>query len=249
MDKERHAMNDVAKAERAVQKVQTRLTELEYERDRIGALIDSLHAERAEALTLLARGENIQNRQERAVRRIDQKIDSTQVTLEGVSGLIADAQAALETAKGELQEAKNEQQRQFDASFSQKEQETQRRLMWGKIKNLLKKSAGHSDVCRDSPDGLYVEEQFPVLSHLEKEAAGRTVMTDLQRLIQKYREEITQLEAQIKELAHKHDIVVEASRLLEEEVLVPHRNLYERRSDAVRGKVRIQVNPNSQTGR
>ena len=60
------------------------------------------------------------------------------------------------------------------------------------------------------------------------------MMTDLQRLIEKYRKEITQLEAQAEEMKHKHDILVEASRLLEEEILPPHRTLYERLSDASR---------------
>jgi chromatin segregation and condensation protein Rec8/ScpA/Scc1 (kleisin family) len=41
-------------------------------------------------------------------------------------------------------------------------------------------------------------------------------MTDLQRLIEKYGNEITELEAQIVEVKHKHDILVEASRLLEQ---------------------------------
>jgi len=40
---------------------------------------------------------------------------------------------------------------------------------------------------------------------------------DLRRLIEKYRKEITQLEAQLQEVKHKHDILVEASRLLKEE--------------------------------
>ena len=53
-------------------------------------------------------------------------------------------------------------------------------------------------------------------------------MTDLQRLIEKYRKELTQLEAQIEEVKHKHGILVEASRLLGEEALTPHRTLYEK---------------------
>jgi tetratricopeptide (TPR) repeat protein len=52
------------------------------------------------------------------------------------------------------------------------------------------------------------------------EAAG-----DLQRLIEKYRKGIIQLEAQVEEVKHKLDIVVEASRLLEEEGLARHRTL------------------------
>ncbi|HME42679.1 MAG TPA: tetratricopeptide repeat protein [Syntrophorhabdales bacterium] len=51
------------------------------------------------------------------------------------------------------------------------------------------------------------------------------VAGDLQRLIEKYRKEITQLEAQIEEVKHKHAILVEASRLLEEEALTSHRTL------------------------
>lgn len=47
-------------------------------------------------------------------------------------------------------------------------------------------------------------------------------MTDLQRLIEKYRKEIAQLEARAQEVKHKHDILVEAPRLLEEEGLTPH---------------------------
>jgi Sec-independent protein translocase protein TatA len=43
------------------------------------------------------------------------------------------------------------------------------------------------------------------------------VLGDLQRLIEKYRKEITRLEAEAEEVKHKHDILVEASRLLEEE--------------------------------
>jgi tetratricopeptide (TPR) repeat protein len=54
------------------------------------------------------------------------------------------------------------------------------------------------------------------------------VAGNLQRLIEKYRKEITQLEAQVEEVKHKHDILLEASRLLEEEVLTPHRTVYEK---------------------
>ena len=62
------------------------------------------------------------------------------------------------------------------------------------------------------------------------------VAGDLQRLIEKYRKEITQLEAQVEEVKHKHDILLEASRLLEEEGLTPHRTLYEMLSDASQEK-------------
>jgi len=65
-------------------------------------------------------------------------------------------------------------------------------------------------------------------------------MTDLQSLIEKYRRELTQLEAQIVEVKHKHDVLVEASLLLEEEALTPdrtwHRNLYLRLSGGRREK-------------
>ena len=94
-------------------------------------------------------------------------------------------------------------------------------MTWGKIRNLLKKSAGHSDVCRDSHDGLYTEEQLRVLPHLEKETAGNSMITDLQRLIEKYKKETAQLEADVEEVKRKHDILLEASRLLEEEALTP----------------------------
>ena len=59
---------------------------------------------------------------------------------------------------------------------------------------------------------------------------------DLQRLIEVYRKEITQLEAQLQGVKHKHDILVEAARLLKEEVLTPHRSLYEEPSDTHREK-------------
>ena len=62
------------------------------------------------------------------------------------------------------------------------------------------------------------------------------LMDDLQRLIQKYEKEIAQLQAHVGEIKHKLDIMVEASRLLEEEVLVPHRTLYEKISDACEEK-------------
>ena len=42
-------------------------------------------------------------------------------------------------------------------------------------------------------------------------------MTHLQRLVEKYEKTMTELEAQIGALRHKHDILLEASRLLEEE--------------------------------
>ncbi len=41
-------------------------------------------------------------------------------------------------------------------------------------------------------------------------------MTDLQRLIEKYEKRMAELEAQIEEVKRKHDILVEASRLLKE---------------------------------
>ena len=43
------------------------------------------------------------------------------------------------------------------------------------------------------------------------------MITDLQQLIERYRKEITQLETQVEKVKHKHDILVKASRLLEEE--------------------------------
>jgi hypothetical protein len=51
--------------------------------------------------------------------------------------------------------------------------------------------------------------------------AGGTSMTDVQRLIEKYEKRMAELEAQIGALRHKHDILVEASRLLEEEAQAP----------------------------
>jgi len=42
-------------------------------------------------------------------------------------------------------------------------------------------------------------------------------MTDLQRLIEKYEKRMEELEAQIGALRHRHDVLLEASRLLEEE--------------------------------
>jgi len=62
------------------------------------------------------------------------------------------------------------------------------------------------------------------------------VAGDLQRLIEKYKKEITQLEAQVEEVKHKHNILLEASRLLEEEGLTPHRTLYEKLANASREK-------------
>ena len=50
--------------------------------------------------------------------------------------------------------------------------------------------------------------------------SGDTSMTDLQQLIEKYEKRMAELEAQIEELRHKHDILVEASRLLEEEAQI-----------------------------
>jgi tetratricopeptide (TPR) repeat protein len=50
---------------------------------------------------------------------------------------------------------------------------------------------------------------------------------NLQRLIEKYKKEIPQLEAQLQELNRKHVILLEAARLLQEEVLAPHRSQYE----------------------
>jgi len=61
-------------------------------------------------------------------------------------------------------------------------------------------------------------------------------MTDLERLIEKYKKEIAYLEAQIEEVSHKRDILVEATRLLQEDLLTPHKTLYERLSDAGREK-------------
>ncbi len=45
--------------------------------------------------------------------------------------------------------------------------------------------------------------------------------TDLQQLIEKYQRRMADLEAQIAALRHKHDVLVEASRLLEEEPQTP----------------------------
>ncbi len=49
----------------------------------------------------------------------------------------------------------------------------------------------------------------------------RLSMTDLQRLIEKYQSSMADLEAQIAALRHRHDILVEAARLLEEEPQTP----------------------------
>jgi len=51
--------------------------------------------------------------------------------------------------------------------------------------------------------------------------SGGKSMTDLQRLIEKYEKRIAELEAQIEALRGKHDILVEAARLLEEEAQTP----------------------------
>jgi hypothetical protein len=51
----------------------------------------------------------------------------------------------------------------------------------------------------------------------EPRAPEPPAMTDLQRLIEKYEQRMTELEAQIRTLKHKCDILLEASRLLEEE--------------------------------
>jgi uncharacterized protein YjbI with pentapeptide repeats len=51
--------------------------------------------------------------------------------------------------------------------------------------------------------------------------SGGTSMTDLQRLIEKYEKRMVELDAQIAALRHKHDILLEASRLLEEEAQTP----------------------------
>ena len=59
---------------------------------------------------------------------------------------------------------------------------------------------------------------------------------DLQRLIEKYRKEIIQLEAQVEEAKRKYHILLETSRLLEEEALTPHRTLYEKLANASREK-------------
>ncbi|HME46063.1 MAG TPA: pentapeptide repeat-containing protein [Syntrophorhabdales bacterium] len=66
--------------------------------------------------------------------------------------------------------------------------------------------------------------------------SGGNSMTDLQRLIEKYEKKMAELEAQVEVLRHKHDILLEASRLLEEEVLTPGTTLYEKLSDASRDK-------------
>jgi tetratricopeptide (TPR) repeat protein len=63
---------------------------------------------------------------------------------------------------------------------------------------------------------------------------------DLQRLIEKYKKEITQLETQLQKVKHKHGILVEAARLLEEEELIPHRNLYQRVQDAERERKKFR---------
>jgi len=47
--------------------------------------------------------------------------------------------------------------------------------------------------------------------------SGGNSMTDLQRLVEKYEKRMEELEAQIGALRHKHDILLEAARLLEEE--------------------------------
>ena len=47
--------------------------------------------------------------------------------------------------------------------------------------------------------------------------SGGNSMTDLQRLIEKYEQRMAELEAQVEVLRHKHDVLLEASRLLEEE--------------------------------
>ncbi len=47
--------------------------------------------------------------------------------------------------------------------------------------------------------------------------SGGKSMTDLQRLIEKYETRMAELEAQLGALRHKHEVLVEAARLLEEE--------------------------------
>ena len=61
-------------------------------------------------------------------------------------------------------------------------------------------------------------------------------MNDFQQLIEKYEKRMNELEAQITTLKHKHDILLEASRLLEEDALTAGKTLYEKLSDAGRDK-------------
>jgi len=114
---------------------------------------------------------------------------------------------------------------------------TQGGSMWGRIKNLLNRIARHPDLRRAYEHGLYekAKKHFPELLRLEKEGGG-SVMNDLDRLIEKYGKEIAHLEAQHQELNRKLDVLVEASRLLEEEVVAPHKTLYEELSDLHRKK-------------
>jgi uncharacterized protein YjbI with pentapeptide repeats len=51
--------------------------------------------------------------------------------------------------------------------------------------------------------------------------SGGNSMTDLQRLIEKYEKKMEGLEAQVAALRHNHDILLEASRLLEDEARTP----------------------------
>ncbi len=65
-------------------------------------------------------------------------------------------------------------------------------------------------------------------------------MIDLQRLIEKYEKRTTELEAQLGAMRHKHDVLVEASRLLEDETPIPHKNLYQRILDADRERKKFK---------
>jgi len=53
------------------------------------------------------------------------------------------------------------------------------------------------------------------------------MVTDLQRLIEKYTNEIEQFEGQLREVKRKHDILMEAARLVDEEALNPHKSFNE----------------------
>ena len=55
--------------------------------------------------------------------------------------------------------------------------------------------------------------------------SGSNGMTDLQQLIEQSEKSIPELESELDALKHNHDILVEASRLLEEDVLTTHRNV------------------------
>lgn len=119
-------MTNVEKATKQVKQYQAELDRLTGMQSELSETLSSMEAERFRAVKALATGDEAQNNK---LGDLHGKIAPLKTLLEGITGLISDAQGALETAQATLKEAKEEYSRRIHAFVRERELEEREALL------------------------------------------------------------------------------------------------------------------------